>query len=434
MSTTGTNGQPATPLAIEVQDVSKTFRIPDQRYSTFKERAVHPLSRPSYREIVPLRDVSFEVAQGEFFGIVGRNGSGKSTLLKILAGIYRADAGRIRMAGRQAPFIELGVGFNMEFTAHDNIVLNAVMMGLSRREARTRVGAVLDFAELNDFADLKLKNYSSGMVVRLAFATMLQADADILLIDEVLAVGDAAFAQKCADVFHDLRDGPKTVVLVTHDMGSVEKYCDRAMLIDEGDVRHIGDPEEVAQRYLRANFQKAGEQPEQDFAAQTGDEDARLVRAWLEDGAGLVSDRFGERQPLNLRIEVEAVRDITWPSFGWNVTNEDGVIICGFGTHLSVDGRIGELLAAGNRARLASTIENPLVPGRYYVNFWACRNRAFTDVVVRIPKALTFVVYGSPEPAPGVVSVPGTFVALPEEDAEPSDDQAGERDTGEVPR
>ena len=161
----------------------------------------------------------------------GRNGSGKSTLLKILASIYRADAGRVRMAGRVAPFIELGVGFNPELTARENGVLNGVLMGLTLREARRRLDAVLEFAELEDFVDLKLKNYSSGMMVRFAFAVMVQADADIMLIDEVLAVGDAAFAQKCMDVFHERRRAGKTIVLVTHDMATVQTLCHRAMLL-----------------------------------------------------------------------------------------------------------------------------------------------------------------------------------------------------------
>src|SRR4029453_1974709 len=179
---------------------------------------VRPFAGRDYREVDALDGVSFEVRQGEFFGIVGRNGSGKSTLLKILASIYRADAGTVRMDGRPAPFIELGVGFDPELTARENVVLNGVMMGLSRREAQRRLDAVLDFGELGEFVELKLKNYSSGMMVRLAFAVMMQADPDILLIDEVLAVGDAAFQQKCADAFREMRDTGKTIVLVTHDM------------------------------------------------------------------------------------------------------------------------------------------------------------------------------------------------------------------------
>src|SRR5215216_5638801 len=197
------------PVVIEARGVEKTFRIPQHKVDTFKERALHPFSRSEYRELRALRGISFDVHEGEFFGIVGRNGSGKSTLLKIMSSIYRADAGRIRMAGRLAPFIELGVGFNPELTARENVVLNGVMMGLSRREAGRRLDAVLEFAELEQFLELKLKNYSSGMMVRLAFAVMVQADADIMLIDEVLAVGDASFAQKCLEVFQEKRRSGK---------------------------------------------------------------------------------------------------------------------------------------------------------------------------------------------------------------------------------
>src|ERR1019366_10148883 len=185
--------RPRGPVVIETRGVYKTFRIPEHRVDSLKERALHPLRRIEHRQLHALRDVSFDVHQGEFLGIVGRNGSGKSTLLKIMSSIYRADAGRVRMAGRVAPFIELGVGFNPELTARENGVLNGVLMGLTRREAQRRLGAVIEFAELEEFLDLKLKNYSSGMMVRFAFAVLVQADADIMLIDEVLAVGDAAF-------------------------------------------------------------------------------------------------------------------------------------------------------------------------------------------------------------------------------------------------
>jgi ABC-type polysaccharide/polyol phosphate transport system ATPase subunit len=237
------------------------------------------LRQIEYRELKALRGISFDVHQGEFFGIVGRNGSGKSTLLKVLASIYRADSGRIRMAGRLAPFIELGVGFNPELTARENVELNGVMMGLGRREARRRLDSVLDFAELAEFVDLKLKNYSSGMMVRLAFAVMVQADADVMLVDEVLAVGDAAFAQKCTDVFREKRSAGKTLVLVTHDMASVQAFCDRAMLIHDGEQRFLGDPEEAALRYYRLNF-AGGHDP---GGSDGSGPDVDLVDVWLED-------------------------------------------------------------------------------------------------------------------------------------------------------
>src|SRR4051794_38747439 len=230
--------------------------IPTHRVDSLKERVVRPFAAPDYRELRALDGISFDVHRGEFFGIVGRNGSGKSTLLKLLASIYRLDEGTIRMAGRLAPFIELGVGFNVELSARENVVLNGVMMGLTPRETRRRLDAVIEFAELEEFVDLKLKNYSSGMLVRLAFSLMLQVDADVLLIDEVLAVGDASFQQKCADAFRAMKERGKTIVLVTHAMSTVEEYCHRAMLIDGGKIRQIGDPAETGREYLKMNFER----------------------------------------------------------------------------------------------------------------------------------------------------------------------------------
>ena len=189
-----------------------------------------------------LDDVSFDVAQGEFFGVVGRNGTGKSTLLRCLAGIYRADAARSRSAGRVSPFIELGVGFNPELTARDNVILNAMMLGLTPQQARERFDAIIAFAELEEFLDLRLKNYSSGMQVRLGFSVAIQVEAEILLVDEVLAVGDAAFQQKCYEEFQRLKDEGRTVVFVTHDMSAVERFCDRAMLLEKGEIVTLGTP------------------------------------------------------------------------------------------------------------------------------------------------------------------------------------------------
>src|SRR3954453_10466104 len=242
--------------SIEVRDLEKTFRVPKQQIHTFKERALHPFRRQRHDELEVLRGISFDVLEGEFFGIVGRNGSGKSTLLKCLAGIYRADAGEIRVAGRLSPFIELGVGFNPDLTARENVVINAVMMGLTPREARSRFDSIIEFAELEDFVDLKLKNYSSGMQVRLAFAVMVQSGADVLLIDEVLAVGDAAFQQRCLDEFSRRRREGRTIVLVTHDMEMVERFCHRAMLITDGEIELMGDPARVGERYLERNFER----------------------------------------------------------------------------------------------------------------------------------------------------------------------------------
>ncbi len=278
----------STDPVVRVHGVSKRYRIPHEQVNTLKERALHPFRGGGSDELLALDDVTFDVRQGEFFGIVGRNGSGKSTLLKGLAGIYAVDGGGIAIRGRTATFIELGVGFNPDLAATDNIILNAIMLGLSRRQARERVERVLDFAELQEFRELKLKNYSSGMHVRLAFSVMIQVDAEVLLIDEVLAVGDAAFQQKCYDEFNRLRDAGRTILFVTHDMGAVTRFCHRALLLERGRVVTIGDPDEVANSYLEYNFNRA----EADAPAQPrdpnrfGDQAAEIVEAWFEDSAG----------------------------------------------------------------------------------------------------------------------------------------------------
>ena len=245
---------PADDVAVLAAGVSKSFRLPTEQVSTLKEQVLHPTRRRRSEPLLALRDVSFEVGRGEVFGIVGRNGSGKSTLMKCLAVIYRAAACEMWLRGRMAPFIELGVGFNPDLTAHDNVLVNAVMLGLSPDEARARYDSIMDFAELHEFAELKLKNYSSGMQVRLAFSVMVHVDADLLLIDEVLAVGDAAFQQKCYDVLQRARDDGRTILLVTHDMEQVQRFCDRAMLLDRGRVVAIGEPRSVARQYTQLNF------------------------------------------------------------------------------------------------------------------------------------------------------------------------------------
>jgi ABC-type polysaccharide/polyol phosphate transport system ATPase subunit len=235
--------------AIEAKNLSKAFLIPHEQRARLKEYFAHPLKRASYERNDALRDVTFAVTEGEFFGIVGPNGSGKSTLLKILAGIYRADAGMVRIGGRLSPFIELGVGFNPEFSARTNIEINGMLIGLTRRQVAERFDAILRFAGLERFVDQQLKNYSSGMLLRLAYSVAIQVPFDILLVDEALAVGDADFQRKCLDTFEEMRADGKTVVLVSHDLGAVSSLCDRALLLRNGIVEAIGDPADVVDVY-----------------------------------------------------------------------------------------------------------------------------------------------------------------------------------------
>ena len=379
------------PVVIEASGVQKRFKVPDQRIDSLRERVTHPLRRVSSRELEALRDVSFAVRRGEFFGIVGRNGSGKSSLLKILASIYRADRGRVRMAGRVAPFIELGVGFNPELTARENTVLNGVLMGLSRREARRRLDAVIDFAELHEFVDLKIKNYSSGMMVRLAFAVMVQADADIMLIDEVLAVGDAAFAQKCMDVFHEKREAGKTVVLVTHDMNTVQSLCHRAMLLHDGELVYLGSPEDAALRYFRLNF--ADQLPE--ARTDAGEREAvhdlnvRVLERSLRDRDGSCVQNVEQGTPIVADVQFEAARELRDPKFFCHVVNEDGVVVYAF------ERALGAPVATGQRMRLRGEIENRLVPGRYYIDCWVRQDERQSTMSLQALRLLQFVVYGT---------------------------------------
>jgi len=404
-----TRGAPraaSSPTAIEVRDVDKTFRIPSHRIDSLKERATHPLARREYRDLHALRSISFEVRQGEFFGIVGRNGSGKSTLLKLLASIYRPDRGRIRTAGRLAPFIELGVGFNPELTSRENVVINGVLMGLSRREATRILDSVLEFAGLEEFADLKLKNYSSGMMVRLAFAVMVEAEADIMLVDEVLAVGDASFAQKCMDYFRERRAAGRTIVLVTHDMPTVATMCDRAMLIHDGELQYVGDPEEAALSYYRLNFRETDPSAATGLRRTVPDINARLIDAWLQNPAGERIENVEQGEPLNFGVIVEARRELRNPEFGFHFQNVDGVRIFGFNARLDVDDETEDRIRAGQRARVVGRIENPLLPGRYFVSCWISRNHNEGDVALHVVRLLDFTVYGT-RLGPGNVSVPG---------------------------
>jgi len=376
--------------AVVVDSVSKRFRLYHERNQSLKAALMRG-RRAKYDEFWALQDVDLQVEAGKTFGLIGHNGSGKSTLLKLLASIYRADAGRILMAGRLAPFIELGVGFNAELSARENVLLNGVMMGLTPKETRNRLDAVIEFAELTEFVDLKLKNYSSGMLVRLAFSVMLQADADILLIDEVLAVGDAAFQQKCDDAFREMKAAGKTIVLVTHDMATVSEYCNRAMLIEGGTIRHIGDPGEVGRRYLRLNFERGSETS--DGSVSTNTDQVRIVDAWMEDTEGERARAVEHGQPIRLRLEIEALRDVPEPTIGFLVANADGVGVFQFNAYAETEQATIRGLSAGERMHVSADLANPLNAGRYHVHCGINQAQS-ARVLLYVNNAIEFVVFG----------------------------------------
>ena len=240
-------------IAISVHDVHKEFTLPQSKNSTFKQTVVNIVKKNNKVTQKVLDGVSFDVKKGDFFGIVGRNGSGKSTLLKLISQIYYPDKGKITVNGKLVPFIELGVGFNPELTGRENVYLNGALLGFSHEEISVMYEDIVDFAEIHEFMDQKLKNYSSGMQVRLAFSIAIKAQGDILVLDEVLAVGDEAFQRKCFNYFAELKKKKKTVILVTHSMDSVRQFCNKAMLIDKGHKTEVGTTAEITRIYRDLN-------------------------------------------------------------------------------------------------------------------------------------------------------------------------------------
>ncbi|HKP21658.1 MAG TPA: ABC transporter ATP-binding protein [Thermoleophilaceae bacterium] len=379
------------PAAVSVEHISKGFRLPHHRYTTLKERVLHPRAASTYDTLHALEDVSFEVKQGEFYGVVGRNGSGKSTLLKCLAGIYGIDTGDIALSGRLSPFIELGVGFNQELSARDNVIINAIMLGLTRREARERFDSIIAFAELEEFVDLKLKNYSSGMSVRLGFSTAIHVDADVLLVDEVLAVGDASFQAKCFGEFERLKREGKTILFVTHDMSAVERFCDRAMLLERGEIARIGPPDEVSKMYAELNFGRTvmAAEPEADDGA--GTPTTRVVGSWCEDAAGERIVSIEQGNACRACFEVVFDTEVPNPVFAVAFRNEVRHTI-----FVATSAKHGyrETFEPGDRVIVRFEFANWLAPSRYTLTPSVSEGRPPVEIV-RADDAATIIVEAS---------------------------------------
>jgi ABC-type polysaccharide/polyol phosphate transport system ATPase subunit len=400
----------AAPTAITVDGVHKRFKLPHQQYHTMKERLLHPFRSMAFDELNAVNGVSLEIKQGEFFGIVGRNGSGKSTLLKCLAGIYKPDSGRVVVRGRLSPFIELGVGFNPDLTARDNVVINAVMMGLSRKEARRAFDEVVAFAELEEFVDLKLKNYSSGMAVRLGFATAIQVDADVLLVDEVLAVGDAAFQQKCFEEFHRMRSAGKTIVFVTHDMASTERFCDRAMLIERGDVVMVDEPHQIARAYNEMNFGRlvhTADEDDEGEGGRYGDRSAcEIVDAWFEvRGERIAQVAHGE--PLEIVTRVRFTGTVEEPVFGVTVRNELGHTI--FATTTEMAHTPPETYDAGDDVLVRVCLDTWFSPSQYKLTPSVARKGSGANAL-DLREDLTSLYVHATRATGGIVDLPHTMV------------------------
>jgi ABC-type polysaccharide/polyol phosphate transport system ATPase subunit len=398
--------------AVSLRNLHKTFKLPHEQYHTLKERVLHPFRTSHFDVLNAVDDITLDIGQGEFFGIVGRNGSGKSTLLKCLAGIYNVDRGDMTIHGRLAPFIELGVGFNPDLTARDNAIINAIMLGLTRKQALARFDEIVAFAELEEFMDLKLKNYSSGMQVRLAFSVAIQVDADILLIDEVLAVGDAAFQQKCYDQFTRLKEEGRTIIFVTHDMGAVEHFCDRAMLIERGKPVDIADPASIARQYHELNFRSV----RKEAVEQGGPEVLRrapvaeILGAWFETPSGETLHTVAQGDPLQIRTAFRFHEDVQDPIFSIALRNDLGHTVFATGTQLG-HGPTGRF-RAGQEIDVSVAFENWLARGRYRLTTAVSRDGTVADTF-DLREDISSVVVVAAHSGGGAVDLPHHFSIEP---------------------
>ena len=296
-------------IAVKVDHVSKYFKLPTEATNSLRTALVNRFKGiKGYKEQHVLKDISFEVEKGDFFGILGRNGSGKSTLLKIISEIYVPEKGSVTIDGKLVSFIELGVGFNPELTGRENVYMNGAMLGFSTAEIDAMYDDIVDFAELHDFMNQKLKNYSSGMQVRLAFSVAIKAQGDIMILDEVLAVGDEAFQRKCNDYFQERKKSGKTTILVTHDMGAVKKYCNKAVLIENGLVKTIGSPENVANQYSFDNTAPLQQGGEAGGAGKPNQEEQVLVENFQLQL--LSSNKLRPQDSIQFQIDFDVREDI----------------------------------------------------------------------------------------------------------------------------
>jgi lipopolysaccharide transport system ATP-binding protein len=333
---------------VEVSHLSKRFRLPLDKSTTLKYRVTHWRSTSRYRDLHALRDVSFEIPPGQFLGIAGPNGCGKSTLLKILCGIYKASHGSAVVNGEFSAFLELGVGFNPELTARENIFLGGALLGLTRTQLRDKVDEVLAFAELQDFAEQKLKNFSSGMQVRLAFTVAILARTDLLIMDEVLAVGDASFQEKCFDTFNTYKREGKTIVLVSHDLAALDEYCDRVLLFNHGVVIADGPAKEVTSAYHRMVAEHSMATARESSAAllqrdpvQREAKAVQVISVALRDEQGQASRRFETGGRMTLDIQLLAHENVGDFVCGMSIRRGDGLLIAGTNTlldHITVSG------------------------------------------------------------------------------------------------
>lgn len=360
-------------IAITVDHVSKEFRIPHEKITSLRGAAVSLFKKQSFEEFKALDNVSFEVKKGEFFGIIGRNGSGKSTLLKILAGIYQADKGHIAINGMISPFLELGIGFNPELSGRDNVYLNATVLGMTKKQIDEKFDSIIKFSELERFIDQKLKNYSSGMQVRLAFSVSIHANRDILLMDEVLAVGDTNFQAKCLEEFNKYREMGRTVIIVTHDINIVQKYCDRAMLLRNGHILKIGKSDEVTNEYIYENMDDEElrmslitDQKEIKNNESLSQKIAYITKIQFLDKNKQDKSVFETGESMEVVIDYQINKPCQEINFGIGMHSISGGQVLGYNTQMD------DFIVDLNKRRITIKFDSmPILQGSYFINI-AC--------------------------------------------------------------
>jgi len=361
--------------AIVVDDIYKSFKLPHEQHSGLKQLLITFFRRKKGYEIQRvLRGVSFEVKKGEFFGIVGRNGSGKSTLLKLIAGIYTPNKGSVKINGSLTPFIELGVGFNPDLTGRENVFLNGALLGFSNDEMKKMYRDIVEFAELERFMDQRLKNYSSGMQVRLAFSIAIRANTDILVLDEVLAVGDNAFQQKCFDYFASLKGGEKTVILVSHSMTSIERFCDRAMLVEKGKVLKIGKSSEIATLYENLFLEDVNDQSVTSKMETSTQKDVSVDVEISQNGRMVKG--VAASVPFEIIVAMKNKVRLENINVGINIRNAQGGVV------FSTDMRKSHSLIAVKNPRttkIVFKIENYYTNGGYTVDTFIVNEKSLSD-------------------------------------------------------
>ncbi len=351
-------------IAISAKNISKRFIIPHEKRQTVREHLFHFWKKNTKKEFYALRNINFEVKRGEFFGIIGRNGSGKSTLLKIITGIYQPTSGKITKKGLISPFLELGVGFNPELSARENVYLNGTILGLSKKQIDQRFQKIIEFAELEKFVDTKLKNYSSGMQVRLAFSVAIQADADILLLDEVLAVGDASFQQKCFDIFRKFKKDGKTIVFVSHDLGSMRQFCNRVMYFKDNKIKMIGDPNEVVDHYLYEDKKDEEETKKDQKDKSSKIKPIEITKVEFIDKFGNKNKTYLAGDKFTIKVHYQKnVKIVEEPVLGLAIYREDGLHIYGTNTNLQ---KISLKLKDKGVIELTNN-QLPLIQGKFLV-------------------------------------------------------------------